>query len=122
MRAPKNQPFRLRLQCALAGVAAALRSEHSLRYQVVALASAAIVLVVFRLEPLWWALVAVTSASVISAELFNTALEHLADHLHPETHPQIRIVKDCAAAAVLIASCGALAVATALVIHLIGRA
>ena len=121
MRIPKNQPFRLRLQCALAGVAAALRSEHSLRYQLVALAGALLVLGVFRLEPLWWALVAVSSASVIAAELLNTALEHLADHLHPQTHPQIRIVKDCAAGAVLIACCGALAVAVALLIHLIGR-
>ena len=25
-------------------------------------------------------------------------LEHLADHVHPEIHPSIRIVKDCAAA------------------------
>jgi undecaprenol kinase len=53
--------------------------------------------------------------------MFNTAIEHLADHLHPEIHPHIRTVKDCAAAAVLIASLGAVAVAVALVIHLMGR-
>ena len=48
---------------------------------------------------------------VIAAELTNTALEHLTDHLHPEQHPRIKIVKDCAAAAVLIISVGALWVA-----------
>ncbi len=37
----------------------------------------------------------------------NTALEHLADRLHPELHPSIRAAKDCAAAAVLIASIAA---------------
>jgi diacylglycerol kinase (ATP) len=58
---------------------------------------------------------------VISAELFNTALEHLADHLHPEIHPQIRIVKDCAAAAVLMASCAAIAVGIALIFHVMSR-
>jgi len=121
MRVPKNQPFLLRLRCALAGIAAGLRSEHSLRYQVVALAGAIIVLCVFRPEPIWWAAVALSSAAVISAELLNTALEHLADHLHPQTHSQIQIVKDCAAAAVLIASCGALAVGIALVVHLAMR-
>jgi undecaprenol kinase len=50
--------------------------------------------------------------------LFNTALEHLADHLHPETHPQIQIVKDCAAAAVLVAACTAVGVGIALIVHL----
>jgi undecaprenol kinase len=58
---------------------------------------------------------------VIAAELFNTALEHLVDHLHPETHPRIRIVKDCAAAAVLITVCGALVVGLALGLHLLHR-
>lgn len=122
MRVPKNQPFRLRLQYAVAGVVAGLRSEHSLRYQVVALAGAVVVLSVFRPEPIWWAAVALSGGAVISAELFNTALEHLADHLHPESHPQIQVVKDCAAAAVLMASCGALGVAIALAIHLATRA
>ena len=36
------------------------------------------------------------------AEMFNTALEHLVDHLHPEIHPRIGVVKDCAAAGVLM--------------------
>jgi len=83
-----------------------------------ALAGVLAVLLIFRPEPLWWAMVAVASAAVISAELFNTALEHLADHLHPQIHPSIRIVKDCAAGAVLVASLGAIAVAVALAIHL----
>ena len=66
-------------------------------------------------------MVILASAAVISAELFNTAIEHLADHLHPEIHPSIRIVKDCAAAAVLVSSVAALGVAVALVIHLAAR-
>ena len=79
------------------------------------------VLVIFRPEPLWWALAILASAAVISAELFNTAIEHLADHLHPEIHPSIRIVKDCAAAAVLVAVLGALGVGTALLLHLLAQ-
>jgi len=122
MRVPKNQAFRLRLRCAVAGITAGLRSEHSLRYQVVALAGAIIVLCVFRPEPIWWAAVALSSAGVLSAELLNTAIEHLADHLHPEIHSQIQVVKDCAAGAVLVASCGALAVGIALIVHLAMRA
>ena len=45
--------------------------------------------------------------------------ELLADHLHPQEHPAIRLAKDCAAAGVLIASLGALGVALALLLHLL---
>jgi diacylglycerol kinase len=36
--------------------------------------------------------------------MVNTALEKLADHLHPGRHEQVRIVKDVAAGAVLWAA------------------
>ena len=118
MQPHKNQPFRARLRFALAGLVAAVRSERSLRLQLAALGAVIVGLAVLRVEPLWWAIVGLTGAAVLSAELFNTALEHLADHLHPERHPQVRLVKDIAAAAVLVAACAALVVAVALAVHL----
>src|SRR6267154_1142008 len=117
----KNQPFIRRLRFALAGVLIAWRSERSFRFQLFALVVVVVGCALVRLEPAWWAIVLMTSAMVVSAELFNTALEHLADHLHPEIHPRIRVVKDCAAAAVLMASCAAVAVGIALIVHLINR-
>ena len=78
-----------------------------------------VALLFLRPGPFWWALIMLASAGVFAAEMFNTAIEHLADHLHPGIHPHIRAVKDCAAAGVLIASLGAIAVAVALVVHLI---
>jgi diacylglycerol kinase len=60
-----------------------------------------------RTEWLWIVLAVVL---VWSAEAFNTALEHLADALHPERHPRIGLAKDMAAAAVLIAAVGAAAI------------
>ena len=92
-----------------------------MRVHVVAFALLLIVLVAFRPEPLWWALAILASAAVVTTELVNTAIEHLADHLHPEIHPSIRIVKDCAAAAVLVAVVGALGVGVALLIHLVSK-
>jgi len=121
MRASKNQSFFARLRFAFAGLAQGVRAERSLRFQLFAFGVVLIALVVVRPEPAWWALVILASAGVISAELVNTAIEHLADHLHPEAHPSIRIVKDCAAAAVLVASLAALAVATALLVHLMAQ-
>jgi diacylglycerol kinase (ATP) len=116
----KNQPFARRLSFALAGLAAALRAEKSLRLQVIAAVGVLAVLVWLRPAPVWWALVAMTIVLVLAAELVNTALEHLADHLHPEQHPRIKMVKDCAAAAVLIASLGAVLVAAALLYEQLG--
>lgn len=116
----KNQPFARRLTHALAGLRHALRTENSLRLQGLALLGIGIVLAVTRPGALWTALVLLAAAGVLATELVNTALEALADHLHPEQHPQIGFVKDCAAAAVLVASGGALAVGLALAVHLWG--
>jgi undecaprenol kinase len=119
MQTRKNQPFPSRLRFALAGVVHAMHTERSLRTQAIALLAIVIVLALLHLPPLWWALVILAASAVLAAELFNTALERLADHLHPELHPEIRLMKDCAAGGVLIASAGALGVAIALLIALI---
>ena len=110
----KNRPFLERLRFALAGLAHAFRSENSFRTHTLAAMAAFALLAVLRPSPFWWALIALTVAAVFAAELFNTALEHLADRLHPEQHPQIKAAKDCGAAAVLVCSIAALAVAAAL--------
>src|SRR3982074_3807051 len=86
MQVYKNQHFLRRVRFAGAGIPAAWRSEHSLKFQCVALVCVLIAWPVLRLEPVWWAVVALTSGAVILAELFNPVLEHLADHLHPDTH------------------------------------
>jgi diacylglycerol kinase (ATP) len=52
----------------------------------------------------WWVLLLLSCGLVLSAELFNTALEHTLDHLSPERHPAVKIAKDCAAGAVLLLS------------------
>ena len=115
----KNQPFLTRLRFALAGLGHAVRVERSVRIQVGVFALVIVAMLILRPGPAWWALVLLASAGVLAAELLNTAMEHLADHLHPEIHPSIRIVKDCAAASVLVAVLGAIAVGVALVVHLL---
>jgi undecaprenol kinase len=121
MQTHKNQPFSTRLRFALAGIAHAYRTEQSLKTQMLALLLILVLLLICRPAPLWWALVISASASVLAAELFNTAIERLADHLHPELHPEIRIVKDCAAGAVLCVVIGAIGVAVALLVELTRR-
>ena len=117
----KNSSFARRATFALSGFAHALRGERSLQTQVGILVIVLLGLVYLQPRPVWWALVSVCAAGVIGAELFNTAIERLADHLHPEIHPEIRIVKDCAAAAVLCAALGAVGVGIALLVELSGH-
>ncbi len=107
----KNRPFPQRLGYAMAGLRAAWRQERSFRTQVVFAGGALGYLLLLRPAPVWWALIGLMVALVLAAELINTALEHLADRLHPERHPQIGIAKDCAAGAVLLLSVAALWVA-----------
>lgn len=106
----KNRPFLKRLGAAFAGLGAGWRRERSFRTHVVAGAAAAAFLVVVRASAIWTAAVALAAGLVLAAELFNAALEALADRLHPEVHPEIRDVKDLAAAGVLLASAVALVV------------
>lgn len=114
----KNRSFAMRLGFALGGIAHALRAERSFRTQAVAVLAVVVGLSWLNPAPIWWAVIGLTCAAVLAAELLNTALEHLADHLHPEQHPSIKIVKDLGAAAVLILSVGALLVAAALLVEL----
>lgn len=116
MEKQKNQAFLYRLRFAMAGIAHGLRTERSLRTQALVLVAVLAALAVLKPAPMWWALVALASSAVLAAELFNTAIERLADHLHPELHPEIRVVKDCAAAGVLLVSAGAASVGIALAI------
>lgn len=117
----KNQTFLRRLTFALAGLRTAWRTESSFKTHVVAALAVAGVLFWLRPPLQWWGIAALTVAFVLAAELFNTAIEGLADHLHPEQHPAIKAVKDCAAGAVLVASVAALAVAAAFVYEFVLR-
>ena len=49
-----------------------------------------------------WIAVVLCIGMVLSAEAMNTAVELLADALHPDRDERIRVVKDLAAGAVLI--------------------
>ena len=62
--------------------------------------------IVLRFTLLEFVFLTLSFATVIAAELFNTAFEVLIDHLHPEEHPLIGRAKDVSAAAVLVTALG----------------
>jgi undecaprenol kinase len=111
----KGHRFTDRLGFAWAGLRTAWHTEKSLRTHAMATAGVIAALLITRAPALWWAVMAMTIALVVAAELLNTAVEALADHLHPQRHEAIKRTKDVAAAAVLVGSLGALAVGVAFV-------
>ena len=56
-------------------------------------------------------MVILISALILSAELFNSALERLADELDSTANAGIKAAKDMAAAAVLVLACTAIVMA-----------
>ena len=112
----KGHPFDQRLKHAGAGIVEAWHQERSFRSQTILAAVAAAGGVVLRPQLIWWAALVLVIALVLVAEMVNSSIEALADHLHPSEHPSIKIAKDMAAGAVLLASLAAVAVGACLVL------
>ena len=64
----------------------------------------------FAITPGEWMAVVLAIGLVWVAEALNTAIEYVADLAHPDEHPEVKKLKDLAAAAVLFASIAALVV------------
>lgn len=116
----KGQGFLRRFGYARAGIVTAFRRERSMRTHGVAVVAAVAFLGLTGASALWWALVGLAVGLVLVAEMANTAIETLADHLHPGQHPEIGVAKDVAAGAVLVASLVAVVVGLAYVATLLG--
>lgn len=107
----KNQSFVNKLANAIAGLRSAWQSERNFRAQVILGLVAVAVFALVRPAAIWWALIALCITLVLAAELANSAIEALTDHLHPERHPVIAKVKDMLAGMVLVISIGTVIVA-----------
>jgi diacylglycerol kinase len=57
-----------------------------------------------------WVWIIITIVIVFITEMLNTSIEFLSDFISPEIHPLIKKVKDVSAAAVLVASIGAIVI------------
>ena len=100
----KNHNFLKRLGYAWQGIKTSWQTEKSFRTHISASVFVFIILLMTRPAAIWWAILLMACGLVLSLELLNTAIEKLVDHLHPEIHPTLKIVKDTLAGAVLIVS------------------
>ena len=105
-----------RLGHGLAGIRHGWHRERSFRDHVVIAGLVVAALSYARPAPAWWAAAALALGIGLALELFNGALEALADHLHPDRHAEIGAVKDMASGGVLLVNLAALLVGLAMVL------
>lgn len=96
---------------ALAGLRQFVIREHNARVHFAATIVVIIVSLVVGVTETEAAILAIVTGLVWVAEILNTCIERLADHVTKERHPEIGIIKDLAAGAVLMAAITAVIVA-----------
>ncbi|MFO8130120.1 MAG: diacylglycerol kinase family protein [Bacteroidales bacterium] len=98
------------IRFAFTGLIHAIKTQHNLWIQLAAMGAIILLGIIYPITGTEWALLAFATGLVISAELVNSAIEALTDLVSPGTNPRAGMIKDMAAAAVLIAALSALAI------------
>lgn len=86
---------------AIQGLKQFFTSERNGRIQAVIAAAVFLAGLLFSISMMEWLIIILFTALVLSLEMFNSALEKLCDKVNPEIDPQIKLIKDMAAGAVL---------------------
>jgi diacylglycerol kinase (ATP) len=92
---------------AFEGLGAFFREQHNAVIHLLMTAIVLIAAIFFRINRVEIIAVGLATGFVWAAELFNTAIEKLADMVSKDFHPQIKFIKDVSAAAVLVAAISA---------------
>jgi undecaprenol kinase/diacylglycerol kinase (ATP) len=90
------------------GLRILIKEEHNARIHFLALIAVVVAGFFFKISLPEWISITVVSCIVISAEIFNSSIENIADFISPQKHAQIKKIKDLSAAAVLVAAIAAL--------------
>lgn len=109
------------LTYAVSGILYALRTQPNMRIHAVTALLVLLLGSVLGLTRIEMALLALTVASVVAAEMVNTAIESAVDLVTQEYAPLAMIAKNVAAGAVLVTSLGAVSVGYFLFFHRLSR-
>lgn len=98
----KNKKLINSFKYAFKGIISALLSERNMKIHVNIMALVIIFGLILNISVGEWFVCIICFAIVISAEMFNTALEQMVDIAMPEKDPRAKFVKDVAAGGVLV--------------------
>ncbi|HLN13460.1 MAG TPA: diacylglycerol kinase [bacterium] len=101
-RPRRPRSFAASLGSAVRGLVYAVGTQRNVRVHLVLAAGVLIAGGLTGLGGVELAVLALTIGLVLVAELLNTALENVTDYVHPDAGPVAAVVKDVAAAAVLV--------------------
>ncbi|MBC3846628.1 diacylglycerol kinase family protein [Winogradskyella echinorum] len=96
---------------AFKGMLILIKTEASIKIQVFIAIAVTIAGFYFEISKTEWIAQLAMIGLVMSIEGINTAIEYIADFIHPEYHKKIGLIKDISAGAVFIASIVAVIVA-----------
>jgi len=96
---------------AIKGTLILIKSEHSIQVQVIIAILITIAGFYFDISKTEWMFQIISIGLVLSTEGLNTAIEGMADFVHPNFHNKIGYIKDVAAGAVLFAAFTAIIIA-----------
>jgi len=99
-----NRPWLHKFADAFRGLRRAIRSQTSFAVHLTVAAAVVVAAAVLQVSLVEWCLLIGAIGFVITAEVFNTAIESLARAHDVGRHPRIRDALDMASAAVLVAS------------------
>lgn len=104
LNASRTQSFAAAVKNALHGIADFFRLERNGRIQGAVTIVVLLAGVVFHLSSAEWIFVLLCICAVLSAEMMNSAVEHLCNLVKSDYHPLVKKIKDVSAGAVLITS------------------
>lgn len=96
------------------GIRYAIRTQRNFRVHMVVAAIVCAAGIYFHIRPMEWAIIALTTGFVFSAEMLNTVAEMAVDLLTQRRHPMAKAAKDVGAGAVLVAATAAVGVGAAI--------
>ena len=92
---------------AIEGFISSFKTERNMKIHVLVMILVIVLGFYLKLNLTEWCIITIIIALVITAELFNTAIETIVDMICPEKNPKAKLAKDISAAAVLSLAIGA---------------
>lgn len=106
MPEPNPRTWAQKFRDAFRGVRCGMRGQSSFRVHIFMAFAVVIAAALLRAQLWQWCALLLCIAGVLTAEMFNSAMEHFAKAVEPNHNPRIGDALDTASAAVLIASLG----------------
>ncbi|MGW8257400.1 MAG: diacylglycerol kinase, partial [Thermoguttaceae bacterium] len=115
-----KRPWAIKFRDAFRGIKAGIRGQSSFFIHFFMAAAVLIAAMLWRANLVEWSLLLLCISIVLTAEMFNSALETMAKAISAEDNPHLRDSLNIGSAAVLLAACGAAIVGGLIFINRLG--